>query len=70
MEESREETVPEPVSKMNIEVPDKGVEESMETEEDDSLEDLCNDVMPSPTKEVLNFMTAVLTRRIFHSQLL
>ena len=68
MEDSREETVPEPVSKMNIE-PDKGVEESMETEEDDSLEDLCNDVMPSPTKEVLNFMTAVFTRRILHPHL-
>ena len=37
---------------MNIQ-PEREAEESMETDEDDSLEDLVNDVMPSPSKEVL-----------------
>ena len=37
---------PEPVTSE----PAREVEQSMER--DDSLEDLCNDVMPSPTKEV------------------
>ena len=40
---------PEPVKSE----PAREVEQSMET--DDSLEDLCNDVMPSPTKEVRIF---------------
>ncbi|XP_063687501.1 anillin-like isoform X2 [Bolinopsis microptera] len=41
-------TPADPITKMNIE-PEREAEESMET--DDSLEDLVNDVMPSPSKE-------------------
>ena len=52
---------PDPVYKSNVESKkdsEMAAEQSMET--DDSLEDLCNDVMPSPTKDVSVFITQPL----------
>ena len=52
---------PDPVYKSNVESKkDSEVEEEQSMETDDSLEDLCNDVMPSPTKDVSVFITQPL----------